>query len=169
MSEIVFNLKNFAKDDSQEVKSSEDLEKLIEESLSFLNGKIKSGIEVIKNFEEIPPLLCSKNQLEQVFINLLDNARYSVEKKGHADKKITISIYKKGKNACIEISDNGVGIENNKINRIFDPFFTTKGHGEGTGLGLSIAYEIITKKHKGKISVESKRGIGTKFIIKIPY
>jgi len=169
VSEIVFNLKNFAKDDSQEVKSSEDLEKLIEESLSFLNGKIKSGIEVIKNFEEIPPLLCSKNQLEQVFINLLDNARYSVEKKGHADKKITISIYKKGKNACIEISDNGVGIENNKINRIFDPFFTTKGHGEGTGLGLSIAYEIITKKHKGKISVESKRGIGTKFIIKIPY
>lgn len=169
VSEIVINLKSYAEDDRHDVKSSENLEKIIEESLAFLNGKIKSGIEVTKVFEDIPPLFCNKNQLEQVLINLIDNASYSVIKKGHPDKKISIAIYKKGKNACIEIEDNGMGIEKNKINRIFDPFFTTKGHKEGTGLGLSIAYEIITKKHKGEISVESKKGNGTKFTIKIPY
>lgn len=169
VSGIVVNLKNFAEDDRQDVKSSENVEKIVVESLAFLSNKIKSNIEITKNIKDIPPLLCNKNQLEQVLINLLDNAIYSVEKKGHLNKKINITTYKKGQNAYIEIEDNGIGIEKNKINRIFDTFFTTKAHGEGTGLGLSIAYEIITKKHKGEIMVESKVGIGTKFIIKIPY
>lgn len=169
VSEIVVNLKNFAEDDRQDVKSSENVEKIVLESLAFLSNKIKSNIEITKNFKDIPPLLCNKNQLEQVLINLLDNACYSVDKKGHSDKKINISIYKKGQNAYIEIEDNGIGIEKNKINKIFDTFFTTKAHGEGTGLGLSISHEIITKKHKGEIMVESKKDIGTKFIIKIPY
>lgn len=73
------------------------------------------------------------------------------------------------KKACIDIEDNGMGIEKSKLDRIFDSFYTTKAFGEGTGLGLSIAKEIILNKHKGEIGVESKKTKGTKFTIKIPY
>lgn len=169
VSNIVLNLKTFAKNDKIDAKSSESLEEIIDESLLLLHNKIKSDIAVKKNFSNIPNLVCNKNQLQQVFVNLLDNAIYSVEKKGRKDKKISITLYKKGKNAFVEIEDNGLGIEKNKINKIFDTFFTTKSHSEGTGLGLSVVHEIITKKHKGEISVESKPMVGTKFIIKLPY
>lgn len=169
VSEIVFNLKSYAEDDQLNIKFQESLEKIILDALAVLSNKIKSDIEITNIFGDIPPLYCNKNQLVQVLVNLIDNACYSVAKKGHSDKKISITTYKKDKNAYIEIEDNGVGIEKNKINKIFDSFFTTKAHGEGTGLGLSIVYEIITNKHNGEISVESKKDQGSKFTIKIPY
>lgn len=169
VSEIVTDLKNFAKDDSQNVKTSEDLEKIINEALVILGGKISHDIEIIRNFAAIPPLNCNKNQLKQVLINMIDNACHSVNQKGRPNKFIKLSIYKENQDACIEIEDNGMGIEKSKLSKIFDSFYTTKDYGEGTGIGLTIAYEIITKKHKGKIFVESKKGSGTKFLIKIPY
>lgn len=169
VSEIVLDLKNFAKDDSQNIKSNENVEKIINETFLILGGKIPSDIEIIRDFANIPELNCNKNQLKQVLINIIDNACYSIEQKGHANKFIKITTYKENNNACIEVGDNGMGIEKNKLNKIFDSFYTTKNYGEGTGLGLTIAYEIITKKHKGKILVESQKGIGTKFLIKIPY
>lgn len=169
VSEIVANLKTFAKEDSQDAKSLEDLEKMVEYALNILNSKVSSEVKIIKNFEKIPLLLCNRNQIEQVLVNIIDNAYYSVKEKGHENKKIIISIYKKDKNGCIEIEDNGIGIEKNKIHRVFETFFTTKDQGKGTGLGLSIVYEIITNKHNGEILVESKEGKGAKFTIKIPY
>lgn len=169
VSEIVVNLKNFAKDDSQDAKSNENIEKIIDDALIILGNKIENNIEIVRTFGSISPLLCNKNQLKQVFINLLDNACYSFEKKEIKDKKITISTYEKLGSAFIEIEDNGIGIDKNKLNKIFDSFFTTKALGDGTGLGLSISRDIITKKHKGEIFVESKKGKGTKFTIRIPY
>lgn len=169
VSEIVLDLKNFAKDDSQNVKSSENVEKIINEAFLILGGKIQTDVQVIRDFANIPELKCNKNQLKQVLINIIDNSCYSVEQKGHDNKFIKVTTYKENNNACIEIQDNGTGIEKNKLSKIFDSFYTTKDYGEGTGLGLAIAYEIITKKHKGKILVESERGKGTKFLIKIPY
>lgn len=169
VSALVVSLKNFSKDDSQTIKSKQNLIDIIEESLKILNGKLVNNIELIKIFHDIPPLYCNKNQLKQALINIIDNSYQALEEKNAADKKIIISIYKKGKNACIDIEDNGMGIEKKKINKIFDAFFTTKSPGKGTGLGLSIVYEIITNKHNGELLVESKNGNGTKFTIKIPY
>lgn len=169
VSEIVVNLKNFAKDDSIDSKSNEDLVNIVEESLIILGNKLKKDVVVIKNFSEIPQIVCNKNKLKQVFVNIIDNAYYAVLATNSDDKRISISLYKKGKNAIIEIEDNGVGIEKNKINKIFNAFYTTKTQGKGTGLGLSIAYEIISNDHGGEIFVESKKGQGSKFIIALPY
>lgn len=169
VSEIVLNLKNFAKNDSQNIKSEQNLSDIFEESLTILNNKLKNNVEVVKVFGDIPPLYCNKNQLKQVFINMIDNAYQALLEKEILDKKITVTTYKKGHNACIEIADNGIGIEKNKLNKIFDAFFTTKAQGEGTGLGLSIVYDIVTNKHSGEILVESKKGKGTTFTIRIPY
>lgn len=169
VSEIVLDLKNFAKDDSQNIKSNENVEKIINEAFLILGGKIPTDIQIIRDFTSIPELSCNKNQLKQVLINMIDNACYSIEQKGHDNKFIRVATYKENNNACIEIDDNGMGIEKNKLSKIFDSFYTTKDYGEGTGLGLTIAYEIITQKHKGQILVESQKGKGTKFLIKIPY
>lgn len=169
VSEVVVNLKNFAKNDSKNFKSEENVAKIIEESLTILNNKISKDIGIVKNFEEIPLLKCNKNELEQVFINIIDNACHAVVEKDSSNKKIIISVYKKGKFACIEIEDNGVGIEKNKINKIFETFYSTKAYGEGTGLGLSISYNIIVNNHNGELLVDSQKNKGTKFIIKIPY
>lgn len=166
---IVLNLKNFSKDSNVEAKSKESLEKIIDESLMILNNKLVNRVEIIRNFDNIESVSCYKSQLKQVITNMVDNAYCSVEEGGKPDKKIIISTYRKGKTAYIEIEDNGVGIEKNKIDKIFDSFYTTKAKSGGTGLGLSIAYEIVTNKHNGEISVESKKGLGTKFIVKIPY
>lgn len=169
VSDIVKNLKNFAKDDSLCTKTSEDLSAIVEEALVILNNKFVEDLEIKKCFAEMPPLLCNKTQLVQVIMNMIDNACHSVEEKGHDNKQIIISIYKKAKIAYIEVEDNGMGIDKDKIKKIFDTFYTTKALGYGTGLGLSIAYGIITEKHGGKILVESEKGKGTKFTIKIPY
>lgn len=169
VSEIVVNLKNFAKDDSIDSKSNENLTDIVEESLIILGNKLKKDVDVIKNFNEIPQIYCNKNKLKQVLINIIDNAYYAVLATNTEYKRIIISLSKKGKKAIIEIEDNGVGIEKSKINKIFNAFYTTKTQGKGTGLGLSIAYEIIANDHGGEIFVESKKGQGSKFIITLPY
>jgi PAS domain S-box len=104
-------------------------------------------------------------QLEQVFINLLTNARDAVEQT--ADKRITISRHVHGTHIDVAVSDTGSGISPEHQARVFDSFFTTKEIGKGTGLGLSISYGII-KDHGGTITVESKAGKGTTFVVRLP-
>jgi PAS domain S-box-containing protein len=104
-------------------------------------------------------------QLEQVFINLLTNARDAIA--ATADKRITISNYIHGAHIDVAVSDTGSGISPEHHARVFDPFFTTKEIGKGTGLGLSISYGII-KDHGGTITVESKAGKGTTFVVRLP-
>lgn len=168
VSDIIVNLKNFSKNDSQKEKTSEYVEEIVNEALKILNSKLSKGILLVKNFDIIPPLYCNKNGLVQVMVNMIDNACQAFDEDSKA-KRIVVSIYKKGKNAFIEIEDNGTGIEKSKIKRIFESFYTTKAQGQGTGLGLSIAYEIVVNKHNGEIFVESEKNKGTKFIIKMPY
>lgn len=168
VSSIVLNLKNFSKDDSQDSENLEYLDKLVEESIKILKNKIPSDIQIVTNYGKMTPVCCRKNQIRQVLLNLVDNAIQSFDGKSIDNKKITINTYKKGQYACIEIEDNGVGIEKSKKSKIFDAFFTTKSMEKGTGLGLSVVYEIITNKHNGEIFVESKKGNGTKFTIKLP-
>jgi PAS domain S-box-containing protein len=104
-------------------------------------------------------------QLEQVFINLLTNARDAIA--ATADKRITISSHIHGAHIDVAVSDTGSGISSEHHARVFDPFFTTKEIGKGTGLGLSISYGII-KDHGGTITVESKAGKGTTFVVRLP-
>lgn len=102
-------------------------------------------------------------------MNLLNNAAWAMaNSKSSNPHQILLRIHDKKKMVRIEIEDNGPGMDEDTKNRIFEPFFTTKPLGEGTGLGLSVSYMIITNNHKGKMTVESEIGKGTKFIIQLP-
>ena len=112
-----------------------------------------------------PVVLGNRIQLEQVFLNLLTNARDAVE--SSPSKSISLSSLVQGDSVKIVFHDSGMGISTEHQGRIFDPFFTTKPVGEGTGLGLSISYGII-RDHEGQISVESHPGDGATFTVRLP-
>lgn len=160
---IILDLKNFSRLDEMVVNNI-DLKKEIDTTLNILYNKIKNKIEVIKNYDdEIPLIEGYGGQLNQVFMNILDNACYAIKGSG----TITIGLHKSDNGVIIEIEDSGCGMSQEQIGKIFDPFFTTKPVGEGTGLGMSISYKVI-QNHGGKITVESNENNGTKFIIKLP-
>jgi len=118
--------------------------------------------------EKMLPVLCDKNKIEQVFLNIIKNGAYAMAEVEERDSIFTINIFQDNSFSTIEIIDNGKGMPATVKNRIFEPFFTTKEVGKGTGLGLSITYFIITENHNGQLLVESVENGGTKFIIKLP-
>ena len=142
-----------------------DLDQLLIEVLGFLEKEAAyRNIEVVFAFPETPPRIVSdRGQLQQVFLNIINNAFAAVEDHG----RIEIGIREvEGDRMAAWIADNGVGIAEEHLSRIFDPFFTTK-KGAGTGLGLSITYGIV-QKLGGDISVQSKPGEGTRFTVTLP-
>ncbi len=168
--EIVLSLRNFSRLDEADMKEV-DIHEGIENTLLILNHKLQSEIEVIKNYRDLPLVECYPAQLNQVFMNILNNAIDALlDPKADSDKskKIIINtlniddVYIK-----VGIRDNGSGIRPEIKNKLFDPFFTTKPVGKGTGLGLSICYQIIDR-HNGKIEVISEFEQGTEFIILLP-
>ena len=162
---IILNLKNFSRMEESAI-TNVDLPKEIDSTLNILNNKFKHGITVKKDYhDDVPKIEAYGGQLNQVFMNILDNAAFAVEGKENAEVDITIR--KDAKYAYVEIQDNGKGMSEETKNKIFNPFFTTKPVGQGTGLGLSISYKVI-KNHQGTIDVQSEVGKGTKFTIKIP-
>ena len=135
-----------------------DIHEGLENTLTLVHHEIKNRIEVHRDYEDIPPIKCYPNQLNQVFMNLLVNASHAIEGVG----EIFIKTHLRDGAVVIEIRDTGIGIPEEDLERIFDPGFTTKGFGIGTGLGLSIVYQII-EDHRGKMEVESQVGVGTTF------
>jgi two-component system, NtrC family, sensor kinase len=120
---------------------------------------------VKKSFGDIPPITCTPSQINQVFLNLINNAAQAIES---GRGVITITTRRQdADHVMVEVQDNGKGIPPEILPKIFDPFFTTKDVGKGTGLGLSIVYKII-ERHGGKISVDSAVGVGTKFTVVLP-
>lgn len=160
---IVLDLKNFSRMEEM-VLTQFDIPKEIDTTLNILNNKYKNRITVIKNYDEnTPKIEAYGGQLNQVFMNILDNAQDAMGESG----TLTINTYKSEQNVKIEFIDTGSGIPPENIKKIFDPFFTTKAVGKGTGLGMSISYRVINDHH-GKIEVESEVGKGTKFTITLP-
>ncbi|MBI5747611.1 MAG: response regulator [Nitrospinae bacterium] len=164
ISYIVKNTLQYARKPKDE-KGEVDINQLLDKFVEFAEKQgTLSRINIIKNFSPINKKISAiSDQLEQVFFNLITNARDAMPNGG----TITISTCIKDKSAEITFSDAGHGIPEDKISSIFDPFFTTKEIGKGTGLGLSICKEII-EGHGGNISVKSKVGKGTEFIIRLP-
>jgi signal transduction histidine kinase len=115
--------------------------------------------------------MADPSQLEQVFLNIINNAEYAMREKGKSGV-LTVNIFKDGRKkggqrVVIEIFDTGPGIPEDVISKLFDPFFTTKPVGKGTGLGLSVSYGII-KEHGGEIYAGNKKEGGALFTIKLP-
>lgn len=166
-SKIVRNLKEFARQ-REPLREPLDLRQIVDKVVELLDYEFSaSGIIVNKDYAEIPAISADPNQIQQVVLNLLKNAHDAIVETGRGEGRVDISVYSKDKSVVLEISDTGIGIPEENINRIFEPFFTTKPVGKGTGLGLSITYGII-KAHDGNISVRSKPGEGTTFIIELP-
>jgi signal transduction histidine kinase len=166
--EIVLSLRNFSRLDEADMKEV-DIHEGIDNTLLILNHRLKSDIEVIKKYGKLPHIDCYPAQLNQVFMNIINNAIDALlENTQQNNKQIIISTHEIENNCIkIEISDNGSGIPPEIIKKLFDPFFTTKPVGKGTGLGLSICYQIV-EKHQGKIEVVSELNQGSKFIIYLP-
>jgi two-component system NtrC family sensor kinase len=163
-SEIVNNLLNFSRTGGAEL-AEVDLNSVLEETLTLVQHPFKTAqVTVIKNYkEQLPPVLGSTTRLQQVFLNLLMNARDAMPAGGMLEVRTTAH----NGSVEVELTDNGAGISAEHLHKIFDPFFTTKGSGRGTGLGLSVSYGII-KEHAGKVDVKSTPGKGTSFRLEFP-
>lgn len=173
---LVVSLRNFSRLDEAEVKDV-DLHEGIDSTLLILNNRLKDKIQVIKLYGKLPLVKCHPAQLNQVFMNILNNAvdalleqAEQLELLGKAKEKRQITLQTEAidsNRVQVKIRDNGPGIPLELQKKIFDPFFTTKKIGKGTGLGLSICYQII-EKHGGQILCNSVLGEGTEFAIELP-
>lgn len=162
--EIVKGLRNFSRLDESDLKTA-DINEGIDSTLILLGGEIPGNVELIKNFAPLEPIECLPGKLNQVFMNLLNNAIYAVKKKDDGSKKyIKVSTVDAGDMIKVIIEDSGIGMSEEVRARIFEPFFTTKDVGEGTGLGLSIVFKIV-ETHQANLSVTSELGKGTTFTL----
>jgi signal transduction histidine kinase len=179
---LVLSLRNFSRLDESECKTV-DIHEGIESTLVILQHRLKArpdhpGIQISRDYGQLPLVECYPGQLNQVFMNILSNAIDALEERNLQRSPdlsqvnlntITIRTEVLSNQAiAIHIADNGIGIEESLCSKLFEPFFTTKSVGKGTGLGLSISYQIITEKHKGKIYCQSTPGQGAEFTIEIP-
>jgi signal transduction histidine kinase len=159
---IVLDLRVFSRTDDIGLVMA-DLREGIESTLNLLVKHYQDRITIHRDYGYMPLVECYPSQINQVFMNLLQNAAQAIPKQGD----VWITTESDGGWVRIMIKDNGVGIAEENLSRIFDPFFTTKPVGAGTGLGLSISYGII-EKQGGKIRAFSKIGEGTEFTIELP-
>jgi two-component system NtrC family sensor kinase len=160
--ELVLDLRTFSRMDGGEFQSV-DVVDTIDAVLLLLKHKMNGRIQVEKHYVPERTLYCYAGRLHQVLMNLIANALDAIE----GDGKIVITTSQSAQDFLISIRDTGTGIPEEIRNKIFDPFFTTKPIGQGTGLGLAISYGIV-QDHGGSIEVQSKEGVGTEFIVKIP-
>lgn len=140
-----------------------DVHEGIESTLTILKHKLKYGVEVIREYGELPHICAYGGELNQVWTNLIDNAIDAMNGKGH----LRIRTAQEGDHVLVEITDDGSGIPAEIQPRIFDQFFTTKEVGKGTGLGLDIVRRLVEGQHKGSVRLESKPG-ETRFQVRIP-
>jgi signal transduction histidine kinase len=161
---IINNLLNFSRSGGTEFERL-DINKVVLEVLSLLEHQLdKNSVKVLKELgEDLPAIRGSENRLQQVFFNLVLNARDAMPSGGW----LTVVTRADDDTIIVEVKDTGHGIRREDIKRIYDPFFTTKGIGRGTGLGLSVSYGIV-QEHGGAIFVESSPGKGTVFQVALP-
>jgi len=162
--EIVHTLRNFSRLD-EAIYKAVDLHEGIESSLVLLKHRIAPTLKVHKDYGVLPLVECHAGQINQVFLNLLNNALDAMEDQG----ELMIRTWQSADNTVIlSIRDSGTGILPEVQARMFDPFFTTKPVGKGTGLGLSICHQIVVSGHKGQIRCSSHPGQGAEFQVELP-
>jgi len=164
LSELLRKMLTFSKPDQKE-KQPIDINTLLDEMLllhekQFRENDIVISMELSKELDQV---FASKNQLRQVFLNMFKNAGDAMPRGG----TLTVNTKEEESKIVVEISDTGIGIKEDNLNKIFDAFFTTKSSVKGVGLGLSVCYGFIIE-HGGDIKVNSKEGAGTTFIITLP-
>ena len=165
-SDIVNNLLNFSRTGSAEQFGDVNVARVLDDTLQLLEPQLRrSQIEIVRTYDhDAPEVYGNAGKLQQVFTNLLLNARDAIPDGGRI--KVSTSMGDDGF-VIAEIADTGIGIAPENVAKIYDPFYTTKGVGQGTGLGLAVTYGIV-QEHAGRISVDSTPGHGTTFRITLP-
>ena len=163
---IVNNLLNFSRTGNATEFAELDISRVLDDTLQLLEPQLRrSQIELVRAYDpDAPVVMGNAGKLQQVFTNLILNARDAILDGGRITLKT--SMVDDG-SLVVEISDTGIGIAPENVAKIYDPFYTTKGVGQGTGLGLAVSYGIV-QEHTGRISVESTPGRGTTFHITLP-
>jgi two-component system, NtrC family, sensor kinase len=182
ISDIVISLRNFSRLDESDFKRV-NIHEGIDSTLMILTSRLQQQakrpqIQIIKEYNNLPPIECYPGELNQVFMNILSNAIDALDEKTQLEHtslyhspipQINIRTQQMNEDwAAIHIQDNGMGMTEEVASKIFDPFFTTKPIGKGTGLGMTVCYQIIGEKHGGKINCNSIPGTSTEFIVQIP-
>ncbi|MBX3197742.1 MAG: PAS domain S-box protein [Labilithrix sp.] len=167
---IVQSMKSFAHED-RGAQAPADLNAALASTLTVATHELKGIAVAVTSFGDIPPVVCFHGDLNQVFLNLVVNAAHAIAdvvKQTGGLGHITIATRRDGSDVVITISDTGAGIPDDVASKMFDPFFTTKTVGRGSGQGLALARAIVVKKHGGSIDFETKIGVGTTFVIRLP-
>ncbi len=163
MTEMVVNLRDFTRLDRATVANA-DLNKSLHTVAYIARSVIPNDILVVEQYDEaLPPIECNVSQLNQVFLNLINNAAQAIDGAG----SITVRTEAVGDRVRISVSDTGRGIAPEVLPRIFDLYFTTKPAGQGTGLGLAIARDIVIQ-HGGELLVDTEIGVGSTFTVVLP-
>ena len=160
---LVTSLRTFGRPDRAEVDRL-DVRESIDGALTILAHELRDRVTVVKDYEDVPALLCHTGQIGQVFMHLLHNASQAISGRG----TITIRTRAREGAILIEIEDTGSGILKENLDRIFEPGFTTKGARVGMGLGLLITQQVI-ERHRGRLTVRSEPGHGSTFSILLPH
>ena len=160
---LVKSLKDFSRLD-RATYDRFDVREGLEKTLLITKNLLKYGIDVEKNFEEVPEILCAPSRVNQVFINLITNAAQAMDGKGKL--QLSTRVNDSGQ-VVVGVRDTGCGIAADHLEKVLDPFFTTKPVGEGTGLGLSIVRKIMDE-HGGKLEISSKVDAGTQITLTFP-
>ena len=168
--DITKHLRDFARR-RRSVREPYAVAHALDETLDLVKLALeKEGIKLVRDYADVPQFPFDVGQVQQVFLNLVINARQAME--GRDDAALTVRLTREGDHAVIRFRDTGCGIPAPNLPKVFDPFFTTKGSfgggsTQGTGLGLSVSLGII-QSHGGSLTVESEVGIGTTFTIRLP-
>jgi PAS domain S-box-containing protein len=160
---IVQDLRDFSRVDSAGQRQWADINQSLETTLKLLGERLADGVEIRREYGQLPQVECDPAELNQVFFNLLNNALQALPQGG----RVTLRSGLDDARVWVEIEDNGVGIAEDALPHIFDPFFTTRPVGQGAGLGLSLAYGVV-QQHQGRISVDSMVGRGSVFRVTLP-
>ena len=166
---IVADLLDFARSSKAMDKRAVTLRSVAEKAVSLSRFQLKD-VAVEFEAEDESPVLGDENRLQQVVLNLLSNALDAVvqaRREGRSSGHVVVRTFKRGGEACLSVSDDGIGISEAARTKIFDAFFTTKEPGKGTGLGLAVSTGIV-RDHGGRLSLESAAGEGATFVMSIP-
>jgi signal transduction histidine kinase len=166
--DVVRRLLDFSRQ-SETIRVRADVNEVVQDVLSLMHHLFNiNGVEIDAKFpDNLPWVMIDRNQMKQVFLNLLNNALNAMPKGGELTVHSMTQLRYGKQHVCVAIKDNGLGISPENLSRIFEPFFTTRAGQGGTGLGLSVTYGIVAE-HGGVIEVESALGSGSTFTVFLP-